>query len=230
MAWRLAGSLIQLRKELDAYSPNRSKISDGSIGDAAHSSRTSDHNPNSAGVVCAIDITNGSPLAMEQGFQYLVKHPHPSQTYLIFNWRIASKTHGWRIRQYTGSNGHTKHMHVSASHDYDNTSKWNIAAAYDLAPTPTPEPEEEMTPAIVYTPTGQWVFVRGVDEQLYGKKDSGEWKPFGGRLTSGPDAEWNGSNIGVVVRGQDEATWQVNISDDGTVVSGLGWRNLGGLS
>ncbi len=57
MNWRLAKSLETLRSQVNAVHPNRSKESDGSIGNAEHSARESDHNPNSAGVVCAIDIT-----------------------------------------------------------------------------------------------------------------------------------------------------------------------------
>lgn len=61
--WRLAESLKQLRRQLDTVYPNRSKISDGAIGDAAHASRASDHNPwvkdkNGTGVVTGIDITH----------------------------------------------------------------------------------------------------------------------------------------------------------------------------
>lgn len=46
MAWRLAGSLVTFRDQLNAAFPNRSKISDGFIGDAAHQAQgsASDHN------------------------------------------------------------------------------------------------------------------------------------------------------------------------------------------
>jgi len=42
MSWRLARSLEPLRNEVNAAAPNRSKASDGTIGDTAHSSRASD--------------------------------------------------------------------------------------------------------------------------------------------------------------------------------------------
>ena len=58
MAWRLARSLETLRAQINALSPNRSKASDGTIGDAAHSARTSDHNPDGGGVVRALDLTH----------------------------------------------------------------------------------------------------------------------------------------------------------------------------
>ena len=69
MAWRLARSLDTFGMQMDALWPNRSKVSDGTIGDTAHSHRKSDHNPNSAGVVTARDVTHDpasgatSPLA-----------------------------------------------------------------------------------------------------------------------------------------------------------------------
>ena len=44
MAWRVARSLDVLLGQLNALAPERSKASDGSIGDAAHASRSSDHN------------------------------------------------------------------------------------------------------------------------------------------------------------------------------------------
>ncbi len=43
MSWRLAKSLVSLRNELNTAYGGRSKVSDGSIGDLAHSSRVSDH-------------------------------------------------------------------------------------------------------------------------------------------------------------------------------------------
>jgi len=39
MAWRTAKSLIICRDQINQVAPNRSKASDGTIGDAAHASR-----------------------------------------------------------------------------------------------------------------------------------------------------------------------------------------------
>ena len=48
---------VRLRDQVDKRWPKRDKRSDGWIGDRAHQARkTSDHNPNKAGIVHAIDI------------------------------------------------------------------------------------------------------------------------------------------------------------------------------
>src|SRR3712207_6524003 len=60
--WRVAKAIITLRDQLNAKHPNRSKASDGYVGDAAHASRSSDHNPGvqdgGHGVVTAMDVTH----------------------------------------------------------------------------------------------------------------------------------------------------------------------------
>lgn len=63
MEWRVAKALLQLRAQVDAKFPGRSTASDGTIGDANHASRASDHNPwvtdkHGGHVVTAMDITH----------------------------------------------------------------------------------------------------------------------------------------------------------------------------
>lgn len=136
MAWRLAGSLIRLRDQVNAQAPNRSRASDGTIGDAAHAASASDHNPNGAGVVCAMDIThdpNGG-LDAHALANHLITHRNSQLKYVISDSRIAGAWTGWRWTPYYGSNPHNKHIHVSvgvgndgaSQAPYDGTQDWDI--------------------------------------------------------------------------------------------------------
>lgn len=110
-SWHLAPALSRLRDEVNAKWPNRSKASDGTIGDAAHSSRTSDHNPNSRRSVNAIDIT---AKGIDTDTLIAAAKKHPSVRYIIFDRRIMNRDIGnFRSRQYNGSNPHTRHVHIS---------------------------------------------------------------------------------------------------------------------
>lgn len=145
MAWRLAKSLEQLRSQVNKASPNRSKASDGTIGDAAHASRSSDHNPHirdgSMGVVTALDITHDPAhgVDIQTLADQLVASRDPRIKYIICNRRIVSGSGqsqpAWRWRSYGGSNPHSKHVHVSVKGSktlYDDTSPWD----FDLKVSP----------------------------------------------------------------------------------------------
>lgn len=149
MAWRLAKSLETLRAQVNAKWPNRSKQSDGSIGDAGHSSRASDHNPDPSGVVRAIDITH-DPKSGFDSYAFadmLLKEQDKRLKYVISNSRIGSGPAGvqpgvWR--KYTGANKHDHHCHISVVPDYrgDSTQGWDIdgVASTEAADTYTPPP------------------------------------------------------------------------------------------
>lgn len=136
---RLANSLVRLRDQVNAAFPNRSKASDGWIGDAAHAASASDHNPNAAGVVCALDITH-SP---QTGFDVhaladrIRVNRHSNLKYIISNRRICGDWTGWAWWPYNGSNPHSSHAHFSVGRGsdgrstppYDDTSDWNIGGA-----------------------------------------------------------------------------------------------------
>lgn len=97
-AWRVAKSLLALRSQVDARWPTRRTDSDGTIGDAAHQARDSDHNPwvkdGLTGVVTAIDITHdpASGCSAEMIVQALVQSRDPRIKYIIWNRRIISAT------------------------------------------------------------------------------------------------------------------------------------------
>lgn len=137
MSWRTAYSLDALLDEINASAPGRSKAADGSIGDTAHSSRASDHNPNPAGVVRARDFTHDPTGGFDahtfaEAVRLLGIAGHPALgpgAYVISRGRIASATYGWAWRTYSGSNPHDHHTHVSvatAAAGYDSTAHWGV--------------------------------------------------------------------------------------------------------
>ena len=147
MAWRLARSLDTLRRQINEMAPNRSKISDGTIGDAAHASRTSDHNPNVAGVVTALDITHDPVQGVDTWklAEILRINRDPRIKYVISSGRIfSSVVSPWQWRPYTGANKHAHHVHIPVMGDpalYDLASGWKIDQPID--PTRfTPRPPE----------------------------------------------------------------------------------------
>lgn len=138
MAWRLAKSLETLRSQVDELYPNRSKVSDGTIGDAAHASSASDHNPNAAGVVCALDLTHHAGYFDAHALaNSLIINRHPNLKYVISNRRIAGAFSNWRWLAYAGINPHDKHIHISvgvgadgsSAQPYDDITKWNIGGS-----------------------------------------------------------------------------------------------------
>mgnify|MGYP007100117331 CR=1 FL=1 len=126
---RLAKSLVVLRDQINALAPNRSKASDGWIGDARHAASKSEHNPNAAGVVRAIDVTHDPRNGIDNGTiaDILRRSADPRLYYVISNGRIASSGGPWR--KYNGSNKHDHHFHVSVVADpklYDSTKPWAL--------------------------------------------------------------------------------------------------------
>jgi hypothetical protein len=142
--WRVAYSLNILLAEINKWSPIRSKEDDGSIGDAAHSSRTSDHNPNREGVVCARDFTHDpkNGFNCHEFVDFLCKRLKNGEEnrvkYLIFDRTIYSgpaQGHAVGVgRKYTGTNPHTAHCHVSVrgvKELYDSREGWGWTGVSD---------------------------------------------------------------------------------------------------
>lgn len=133
--WRLARSLEVLADEIEAVAPGTTVWT---IGDQAHQAGPSDHNPTSAGVVCAIDVLGDRGLDLDDFAGRVVASRHRALKYVIWNRRIWSAAYpGWR--QYTGSNPHSTHVHVSVGQGpdgrstgpYDDRSPWGIADEED---------------------------------------------------------------------------------------------------
>lgn len=181
---RQARSLNTLLAEVNAAAPRRSKLSDGGLGDDAHASRASDHNPNGAGVWRARDFTHDP----EDGLDCNVlardlvalfgKHPAMGPgSNIIWNGRVISHKNlklGWRT--YTGANKHRSHLHLSvstAASGYDSTAAWGVLRATASA-APAPTQEDEML-VIVKTPTDPTLWIsNGVTRTRLASQDS--WK------------------------------------------------------
>lgn len=119
---RKAGPVEALFRQANASYPNRSRVSDGWIGDAAHRSRTSDHNPDGNGIVHAGDVTHdpGNGLDCHRLARELAASRDPRVKYIIWDRRIWQN--GWKA--YKGANPHTKHLHLSVYGDI--SRDWNI--------------------------------------------------------------------------------------------------------
>lgn len=135
MTWRVAKSLLKLRRQVNEAAPHRSTSCDGTIGDEKHQSRVSDHNPwvkdGKVGVVTAMDITHDPEHGLDSYklAETLCKSRDRRIKYIISKGRISSAVRGWDWRGYDGSNPHDKHVHISVTASklfYDNEDDWDI--------------------------------------------------------------------------------------------------------
>jgi hypothetical protein len=167
----LAKSLVVLRQQANEQWPNRSKASDGWIGDASHAATASDHNPNQYGDVCAFDLTHdpSNGCNCDAIAESIRLHPQKDLKYLIWNGRIfrAYDKPGipaFTWAEYTGASKHAEHIHTSVGvgpdghsrQPYDDTDLWNIISAQDVPATvPKQTEDEEMgimlsRPGVIY--------------------------------------------------------------------------------
>jgi len=126
----------------------------GWIGDAAHQGECSDHNRDSWGVVHAIDPMVSGSRAQAIVNQALA-HSGDLQ-YIIHNRVIWSVTVGWKPRNYTGSNPHADHVHLSGKHggehaDSSTCTGYDLTAqasspVFDICPAPKPPAPKPPTP------------------------------------------------------------------------------------
>lgn len=150
-SWTTVPSLESLRNEFNTIAPNRDKSSDGTVGDSAHASNSSDHNPDETGntpdedsdsknEVHAFDCDKdlNADFTMEDCVQFLLSECRKSNDvgkdkgrlkYIIYNKRIWEASNGWAQRTYTGSNPHDHHAHFSFEYDSqysEDSSPWGL--------------------------------------------------------------------------------------------------------
>jgi hypothetical protein len=134
--WRVAGSvrvfgdqIMTIRGHTDSYPV------DGTLGDTAHSNRTSDHNPDSAGVVRALDFFEHEAGFVDAVAEALRLGRDPRLKYFIHDRRMFASYQSiygppWEWREYTGDAGHRDHGHLSvvATNIADGTAPWQLGA------------------------------------------------------------------------------------------------------
>jgi hypothetical protein len=120
----------QLREQIDDSFPDRDRKSDGWIGDAKHSNRKSDHNPDSInGIVRAIDVDKDLDSRPSTG-AYLADQIRECAkkdrriSYIIYAGKIASRKSLFRWKKYSGINSHHAHIHISFSKKGDSNGSW----------------------------------------------------------------------------------------------------------
>lgn len=160
MKWRVANSLLILRNQVNAKFPGRNKDWDGTIGDANHASRNSDHNPwVDGGVVTAMDITHDPKNGVDsyEMAEQLRQGRDPRIKYIISNRKIASSTTSpWKWRKYTGSNPHDHHVHISVNSQkryYDDEAPWEIPMLGKVPSEAAESQDEEVGDEVSTTPT-----------------------------------------------------------------------------
>lgn len=166
-AWKLAPALVALEDECNRVAPKRSKASDGSIGDADHAARESDHNPDiepGPDWVDALDITYDPENGMNIHARFraialrVIAGLEKRVSYMISNDEIFSKKNGvWAWRPYTGKNSHRHHGHMSVNDEHrHDASPWfgDTPQATPIPEKPVIQEDEEMRP-ILYVCEGK---------------------------------------------------------------------------
>jgi hypothetical protein len=177
MTWRVARSLLVLRDQLDALYPGRSKASDGTIGDAAHAASVSDHNPDAAGVVRALDITHDVAHGCDIDLitDQLAAGRDPRISYLIANRLIMSGPAGpspWVWRTYGGDDPHTNHFHLSvvADNRADDPTPWKLGTTTNK-PTSSGEVPDGMQTFMIFKGEATVYQTNGITAWAIGSED-----------------------------------------------------------
>ena len=139
---RAAYSLTTLLKQINTKFPYRDKASDGGIGDSAHATRPSDHNPDQWGVYHAYDFDHdpdSNGLDCYALKRELVASWDTRIKYIIFQRRIWFASSRKEL-YYDGPNAHTSHLHLSVigGDTGDDPRQWSLpflATSTSILPT-----------------------------------------------------------------------------------------------
>jgi hypothetical protein len=113
MSWYLAGNLNSRANSVKEAFPGTTVYS---IGDQSHASKNSDHNPDARDVVHAIDVMTYSDYAKGEAVRDWCLSDTTDLEYVIFNHKIYSRNGGWDADNYSGSDPHEDHVHISGKH------------------------------------------------------------------------------------------------------------------
>jgi hypothetical protein len=123
LAKRATPAALAVLRQATALKPSRKKASDGLLPSAAHQKQnpTSDHNTG-----LAVDLTHDPKHGIDCADIFEQLKDDKRVEYLIFNGKIWSKARAKEgNRKYTGSNQHTKHLHISIKEELSkDTSPW----------------------------------------------------------------------------------------------------------
>ena len=123
VAKRATPAAIAVLRQATAIAPSRMKASDGLLPSNAHlkQSPTSDHNTG-----FAVDLTHDPKHKIDCADIFQKLKEDKRVKYLIFKGKIWSKERaGEGDREYSGSNKHNKHLHISIEEDMGkDTSPW----------------------------------------------------------------------------------------------------------
>lgn len=137
MGWVKVKWIPRLFAAFDALWPNRNHAQDGTIGDTAHQSSPSGHNPDDTPgsrperedadnipEVRAADV-DARGVNMQAVIDAIVADPNERKRfiYIIFNGYIWSASNNWRKAKYNGDDQHTTHGHFSGDPNYDEDAR-----------------------------------------------------------------------------------------------------------
>jgi hypothetical protein len=162
VAKKATPAAIAVLRQATALSPKRKKLSDGLLPSAAHlkASPTSDHNTG-----LAVDLTHDPKNGIDCAVIFEKLKEDARVKYLIFNGKIWSKQFAKQgNRKYTGSNSHSKHLHISINDGCgDDTSPWfwwlnqpklinQVKAVVKPLPDKKPYPKEDTSKCCQHCP------------------------------------------------------------------------------